>query len=93
MFAPAASATGGAVAPRTFDGARIMRYRSVGTASPKFYIAKPQSLYLSIPYGAAPITQPSREDLRIVQIGVPNRRTGARRLRDERGVMGIVKGM
>ena len=55
VFAPAASATGGAVAPRTFDGARIMRYCSVGAASPKFFIAKPQSLYLSIPYGEAPI--------------------------------------
>ena len=38
------------------------------------------------------ITQPSRGNLRIVQIGVLNRRTGARRLRDERGVMGVVRG-
>ena len=48
---------------------------------------------MRFPSCEAPITQPSRGDLRIVQIGVLNRRTGARRLRDERGVMGIVKGM
>ena len=61
----------------TFDGAHIMRCIFKGTA----------------PDGAASINQPSRGGLRRVQTVVPNRRTGARRLRDERGVMGIVKGM
>ena len=44
-------------------------------------------------YGAVPITQPSRGGLRRVQTVVLNRRTGARRLRDERGVMGVVRGI
>ena len=57
------------------------------------FLARQYRQTCTVPDGAAPITQPSRGTARIVCSEVLNRRTGARRLRDERGVMGIVKGM